>query len=389
MPPNYVGGTPQYITAGNLANIIQQSRWPQSEWPRVYGLILAENRGLWGNPNSFSADTPIPYNTIAPDLGYGLLQTTPRVWSDSFGPKRYAPEKLVDPATNIDIGYQLWSQPGRYGGYQQNWSTYPMLSQYEPYAQRIFGSQSQPQSLGYQQQSPPSHDPSQGIINGVNRFTPPSGGDIKQWSFDQNQGRFFKNSDAGKSYAEIPSYFYDYNSGQWVGQNTATRGQSLPQGAGYGMKQQNQPSYSAGGQGQTVNYGNPSQGSGRQWSRDAQGNWYGASQQYPQQSDARYQAPAPTNQQPFYRGGMAGMQQALGPGGMTLNQLGQSYMNGTFGRMPQQAPPQIPMSNPIMGFGAGRPSLPVSPMGGGMFGYQGGNYSANGLALSRMQSGLF
>lgn len=154
MPITFIGGYPQYISAGALAEQIRGSSWPAAEHSNVLGTILAENRGLFSVEN-WGPQSLIPINARADDGGLGLLQHTPRVWSNSFGPKSYPEAQFADPYTNLEVGYQIWNQPGIYGGWSNpqhtNWSTWPSghAAQYRPYAEQIFG-YNQPQALQYE-----------------------------------------------------------------------------------------------------------------------------------------------------------------------------------------------------------------------------------------------
>ena len=78
-------------------------------------------------------------------------------------------------------------------------------------------------------------------------------------------------------------------------------------------------------------------------------------------------------------------------GTFNANPMGQMYVANGNGvgmyRAPMNMNYQMPMQSPMMSR-APMAMPPVTSMGGGMFGYQGGQYSANGLRLSQMQSGF-
>ena len=381
---------PEYYTPSQIAYYARNAGWPEQRIPELIAFSQAEHRGLLGQNGS------VPIGIDVPAMGHSGLLAVNAV---NF-PQYTRTQIATDPQLNLQLALRAAKDQEAAGRPWQNaWSVYSYSAdnkpvgpgkgvylQYLPEAQKQFAGL-QPQPLSSQTQQPQvTHAPERGIVNGAGQFTPPSGTTMGNWQWDQVNGRYFRAGDSGKAYNDIPNFNYDYNTGSWVGNNTATRGR-IPVNAAPAPTQTS--ALAAGGPSSTRNYGNPAQQTGRQWSRDGQGNWYGASQQYPAQSDARYESPMsmtptpaptmtrpPANVQPLYQGGMAGMNQALGPGGMTLRQLGQSYQNNTFGQMPQQSMMAV------------RPSLPITPIGGGMVNYQGGQYSPNGLALSRMQAGL-
>ena len=243
----------------------------------------------------------------------------------------------------------------------------------------------QPQSLGYQ---PQATQPKPGSVAGVEQpFTPPYG-TVNDWHFDVERGRWVDKRDlgVGKAWDQIPSYHLE--NGNWTPRRaTANQPQEAPfsrpnqqtnaPGDPFNIHNWTNPGKSPYAAGDARNaghklgeglrnqsfYGNPDKGNARQWAQDSSGQWFGASQQQPGASDqisGAFRQPMPNLSQ-------------YGQGANYMAQLAAS------GQRIQDQPH----------FQAPRPQMPITPMGNGMFGYQGGGYSPNGLRLSQMQSGLF
>jgi hypothetical protein len=292
----------------------------------------------------------------------------------------------------------------------------------------VGGSQPQPLGLdagqvyqqGPQKQAAPATPANEGRVLGVDAVFSPPYGSIRDWAFDQNMGRWVDRNDLGKAYSDIPSYHLG-EGGQWEpwrqpGQDTSdpTR-QNRPQqtnapGDPFGIHNWANPKkspYPAGdprnaGTGMGLGlrnqtfYGDPAKGNARQWTRDSAGNWFGASQKYPGASDeimGAFQQPrSQSAQPPGMFGNVAGFNRPV-----NLNQFGQGapYMASLAAagqriqQQPHFQPPMNMLPNGFMGFGPGRPQLPMTPMGNGMVNYQGAGYSPKGLALSMRDSGLY
>lgn len=361
-------------------------------------------------------------NAYNPKYGAtGINQITPATWQD-FG-QRFGYNNIYDPQQNFNAAYNIYSG-NPYGGGFGKWEPYTVPeshpNHYGRYLPMVDAELARRGGNQPQAQAKPIQQPqvSNAVrVPGIDKpFTPPRG-TAADWTFDQASGRMYNRADQGKNWNDIE--FYHIANGDWAryqnpGQSQ-TRGKllfgdpsesqrnQLNSSPMSGVDRQSRMSQSQSNSLLDRIYGPPDLDSFYTPTQKPQGMSQAESYSL---LDSIYagSTPKPQSQrQPFYQGGMEGAERALGPGGMTWAQEAAQRQNNTFGRMPPQASglfgggmrmPQMPppnmLPNGLMGFGPGRPQLPVTPIGNtGMVNYQGAGYTPNGLRLSQMQSGLF
>jgi hypothetical protein len=419
-------------------NYAQNAGFTGNDLRNMVAIAWAESKG---NPNAYN-----------PAYGAtGITQITPPTWQD-FG-QRFGYNNIYDPQQNFNAAYNIFSGKPYGGGFGKwepytVASSHPNhFSRYLPMVDAELAKRggSQPQPLGmdagqvYQQGRSPGGGqppaPQAGRVPGVAQpFNPPTGS-INDWNFDQATGRWYEKQHGGKNWDDVP--FYHLENGQWQpyrksGQQSTTRNKLMFTGDTSALK--GQTSVQTDRFGQAGQQSSLSQAQSNQIMDSVYGQRPSLDDFYGPPSLDSFYTPTPKPQgqrQPFYQSGMEGAERALGPGGMTWAQEEASRKNNTYGKMPKPSglfgnmagfnrpvdlnqfgqgapymaslaargqtiqqqphfqPPMNMLPNGFMGFGPGRPQLPTTPMGNGMFSTPQGNYTANGLRLSQMQSGLY